>query len=66
MKFFAKRAVAHQLNALKNRTAYKPKAIRSLVFIHDTDLDITEAQFEQMCRLFSTEFDVVEHIHYNI
>ena len=66
MKFFAKRAVAPQLNALKNRTAFKPKAIRRLVFIHDTDLTITEAQFDDMCRIFSAEFTVIERVHYNV
>lgn len=66
MKFFAKRAVSQQLNALKNRSAFKPKAIRSLVFIHDTDLDITEAQFDEMCLFFSPEIASVERVHYNI
>lgn len=66
MKFFAKRVVSQQLNALKNRSAFKPKAIRSLVFIHDTDLDITEAQFDEMCRFFSPEIASVERVHYNI
>lgn len=66
MKFFAKRAVAKQLNALKNRSAFKPKAIRRLVFIHDTDLTITEAQFDDMCRVFSSEFTAIERVHYNV
>ncbi len=66
MKLFARRVVSKQLNALANRSAFKPKTIRSLVFIHDTDLNITEAQFDEMCRFFSTEFDVIERIHYNI
>ncbi|NCG04413.1 MAG: hypothetical protein GWO82_03660 [Bacteroidetes bacterium] len=65
MKLFAKRAVSQQLHALKNRTAFKPKATRRLVFIHETDLDITEAQFEDMCCVFSPEFDTIEYIHYN-
>jgi len=66
MKFFAKRAVAQQLKTLKNRSAYKSKAIRRMVFIHETDLDITEAQFDEMCSFFSPEFDAIERIHYNV
>ncbi len=66
MKLFAKRAVAQQLNALKNRTAFKPKATRRLMFIHETDLDITEAQFEDMCTIFSPEFDTIERVQYNV
>lgn len=46
--------------------AYKPKVNRSLVFIHETDLDITEAQLEDMCRFFSPEFEIIEHVHYNV
>lgn len=65
MKLFAKRTVAQQLNALKNRMAFKPRSIRRLVFIHETDLDITEAQFDDMCHFFSTDFDTIEYIHYN-
>jgi hypothetical protein len=66
MKFFAKRAVAQQLNLLKNRSAFKPKAIRRLVFIHETDLDITEAQFDDMCQFFSPKFDTIERVQYNV
>tara|TARA_E500000178_G_scaffold208525_1_gene205847 strand:- start:296 stop:808 length:513 start_codon:yes stop_codon:yes gene_type:complete len=66
MKLFAKHAVEQQLNAFKNRLAFKSNANRSLIFIHETDLDITEAQFEDMCRFFSPEFDTIERIHYNV
>ncbi|CAI8156139.1 MAG: Uncharacterised protein [Bacteroidota bacterium] len=66
MKLFAKRTVAQQLNAIKNRTAYRPKSIRRLMFIHDTDLNLTEAQFDDMCRFFSSELSTIERIHYNI
>jgi len=66
MKLFAKRSVSQQLNAIKNRTAFRPKSIRRLVFIHETDLNITEAQFDDMCRFFSSELSAVERIQYNI
>ncbi len=52
MKFFAKRAVAQQLNALKERTAFKPKHVRRLLMIHEIDLDITEAQYQEMLHFF--------------
>ncbi len=66
MKFLAKRAVAYQLNALRNRLAFRPKVIRSLVMIHDTDLDITEAQFNEMCDFFSPKYDAIDRVHYNV
>jgi len=66
MKFFAKRAVVRQLNALELRSAFKPKAIRSLVFIYDTDLGFTEAQFEDMCRIFSPEISIIQRVHCNM
>lgn len=65
MKFFAKRRITKQLEALKDRSAFKPKQVRRLVFIHDVDLHITEAQFEDMCRFFSPEFFTVDRIHYS-
>lgn len=65
MKFLIKRVINKQLNALRNRSGFKPKHINSMVFIHDTDLDITEAQFEEMCRFFSPEITTIERIHYN-
>ncbi len=66
MKIFAKRTVSKQLNLLKNRLAFKPKAIRRLVFIHDTNLTITESQFDDMCQIFSSEFAAIERVHYNV
>jgi len=65
MKFFVKRSVTQHLNALKNRTAFKPKSIRRLVFVHDTDLNITESQYNDMCQFFSFEYSDVERIQYN-
>lgn len=66
MKFFAKRVVARQLNELKNRSAFKPKEVRRLVIIHDTDLNVTESQLNDIIQFFSPKCDSVEHIHYNI
>ncbi|MDG1821762.1 MAG: hypothetical protein P8H25_00075 [Flavobacteriaceae bacterium] len=65
MKFFAKRIVSKQLNALVHRTAFKPKSVRRLLFIHDIELGLTEAQFEQMCMLFSSEYDAIDRVHYS-
>lgn len=66
MKFLIKRVINQQLNALKNRSGFKPKHINNMIFIHDTDLDITEAQFEEMCRFFSPEIRSIERIHFNV
>ncbi len=65
MKFFAKRAVAQQLNALKERTAFKPKHVRRLLMIHEIDLDITEAQYQEMLHFFSDEYTFVERVNYS-
>ena len=66
MNFFAKRAVKQQLSLLENRVGLKPSSIRRMVFIHDIDLDITEAQFTEMVDFFSPEFEAVERIHFHL
>jgi hypothetical protein len=65
MKFLIKRAVARQLNALKERTAFKPSKVNSLLVIHEIDLDITEAQYTDMLAFFATEYKSVARVHYS-
>ncbi len=65
MKFFAKRAVAQQLNGLKDRTAFKPKQVSRLLVVHDIDLDITEAQYTEMLDFFANEYKQVQRVYYS-
>jgi hypothetical protein len=66
MNFFAKRAVKQQLSLLENRVGVKPATIRRMVFVHDTDLDITEAQFQDMIDFFSPEYETIERVHFHL
>ena len=66
MNFFAKRAVKQQLSLLENRVGVKPATIRRMVFVHDTDLDITEAQFQDMIDFFSSEYQTIERVHFHL
>jgi len=52
MNFFAKRTVKQQLSLLENRVGVKPSTVRRMVFIHDIELDITEAKFTEMVDFF--------------
>lgn len=65
MNFFAKRVVNQQLNALDIRLGAKPKSVRRMIFIHDTDLDLTEAQYEDMCSFFSPKYDSIERVNFH-
>mgnify|MGYP001160313876 FL=1 len=66
MNFFSKRAVKQQLGLLENRVGVKPATIRRMVFVHDTDLDITEAQFQDMIDFFSQEYETIERVHFHL
>ena len=66
MNFFAKRIVKQQLSLLENRVGVKPSTVRRMVFIHDIELDITEAQFTEMVDFFSPEFEKVERVHFHL
>tara|TARA_B100001093_G_scaffold469979_1_gene491096 strand:+ start:170 stop:676 length:507 start_codon:yes stop_codon:yes gene_type:complete len=66
MNFFAKRVVKQQLNLLENRVGVKPLSVRRMIFIHETDLDITEAQFKNMLDFFSTEYQTIDCVHFHV
>jgi hypothetical protein len=66
MNFFANRIVKQQLSLLEGRVGVKPPHVRRMVFIHDIDLDITEAQFTEMVDFFSPKFETIERIHFHL
>lgn len=66
MNFFAKRTVKQQLSLLDRRVGVKPAKIVRMVFIHDADLDITEAQFKDMIDFFSPEYKTIERVYFHL
>ena len=66
MNFFAKRTVKQQLSLLDSRVGVKPATIRRMVFVHDADLDITEAQFKDMVDFFSPEYKTIERVYFHL
>ena len=66
MNFFAKRTVKQQLGLLDNRVGVKPATIGRMVFVHDADLDITEAQFKDMIDFFSPEYKTIERVYFHL
>ena len=66
MNFFAKRTVKQQLSLLDSRVGVKPAKIVRMVFIHDADLDITEAQFKDMIDFFSPEYKTIERVYFHL
>lgn len=66
MNFFAKRTVKQQLSLLDSRVGVKPATIGRMVFIHDADLDITEAQFKDMIDFFSPEYKTIERVYFHL
>ena len=66
MNFFAKRTVKQQLSPLDRRVGVKPAKIVRMVFIHDADLDITEAQFKDMIDFFSPEYKTIERVYFHL
>ena len=66
MNFFAKRTVKQQLSLLDSRVGVKPATIGRMVFVHDADLDITEAQFKDMIDFFSPEYKTIERVYFHL
>ena len=66
MNFFPIRAVKQQLSLLENRVGVKPATIGRMVFVHDADLDITEAQFKDMIDFFSPEYKTIERVYFHL
>ena len=66
MNFFAKRTVKQQLSLLESRVGVKPATIGRMVFVHDADLDITEAQFKDMIDFFSPEHETIERVYFHV
>ena len=66
MNFFAKRTVKQQLSLLDSRVGVKPATIGRMVFVHDADLDITEAQFKDMIDFFSPEYKIIERVYFHL
>ena len=66
MNFFAKRTVKQQLSLLDSRVGVKPATIGRMVFVHDADLDITEAKFKDMIDFFSPEYKTIERVYFHL
>ena len=66
MNFFSKRTVKQQLSLLDSRVGVKPATIGRMVFVHDADLDITEAQFKDMIDFFSPEYKTIERVYFHL
>ncbi len=66
MNFFSKRTVKQQLSLLDSRVGVKPATIGRMVFVHDADLDITEAKFKDMIDFFSPEYKTIERVYFHL